>query len=266
MSKRNLQEAARAAQKHIDADELTVEAMMHLRQSIRQRCESKPMAQRRTLLWMACATAATVVLAVWIGRKPATQTDFRVLAGADCVVERSRGMSVKERCPSKPEIELSDALLTLDAGSDIAVKPKGVRVKRGRVAFKVGPRTTQRPRFEAQVSAGTVVVISTQFTIDERGDSGTLTVTEGAVEFRWADGRSSDQVRAGMTLSWPQRDTSFPALEDDEDPGSLPAEPPTRRDRSPPNAKRHARAVLQEMFPAAYSGPYGSSDELAELR
>jgi hypothetical protein len=113
----------------------------------------------------------------------------------------------------------------LRPGSAVARVGEGAKVHEGSVRFRVRPRTASK--FRVRVSHGEVRVIGTVFTIEQRAGKGSVTVSEGTIEFVWDDG-SRERVTAGQTLHWPRQPA--PAL--------APAPPATVADAGKPDAAK----------------------------
>jgi hypothetical protein len=90
----------------------------------------------------------------------------------------------------------------LGAGTEVARAGDGAQVIAGRVRFRVRPRA-QAP-FHVRVSHGQVRVIGTVFRIEQHSARGSVSVSEGVIEFVWHDG-TRERVAAGQTLHWPRR-------------------------------------------------------------
>ena len=67
-----------------------------------------------------------------------------------------------------------------------------------------------RSHFQVEVGAGhTIRVVGTVFRIVQQGASGSVSVSEGVIEFVWNDG-TSERVAAGQTLQWPRPSAANP--------------------------------------------------------
>jgi hypothetical protein len=100
-------------------------------------------------------------------------------------------------------------------GTKVSRVDDGARVVAGRVEFRVHRRV--RSDFRVHVGKGHQVrVIGTVFQIEQEGASGSVSVTEGVIEFAWSDG-ARERVRAGQTLFWPRRPAASPSAALDHD-------------------------------------------------
>jgi hypothetical protein len=159
----------------------------------------------RAVVWglgaaAACAAIALAV-ALTMGRKPAEPP--AALATTTCRLDPlETTLELPASCEARP-VRVGDDEWVLTPGTRVSRIEAGARVEAGRVEFRVRPRS--RADFRVHVAAGHQVrVIGTVFTIAQEGASGSVSVTEGTIEFTWNDG-SRERVAAGQTLFWPRR-------------------------------------------------------------
>jgi hypothetical protein len=120
-------------------------------------------------------------------------------------------LRLPDACASR-EVQVNGDGWQLEQGAAVVRAADGARVERGRVRFRVRPRSAQGDKpFVVRVSHAEVRVIGTVFVIDQGQSRGTVTVSEGVVEVVWHDG-SRQRVAAGQSASWP-RATPTPAPE-----------------------------------------------------
>ncbi len=88
-----------------------------------------------------------------------------------------------------------------DRGALVARAGQGVRVLRGRVVVEVAHREPGRTPAIVEVSHGTIAVLGTRFTIDQREDGGRVELHEGRIRFE-APGYTTT-LAPGESLTWP---------------------------------------------------------------
>ncbi|MFY1831449.1 FecR domain-containing protein [Myxococcus fulvus] len=136
-------------------------------------------------------------------------------ASADLVVrEDSTGVVIQGG-----EAVLLDAAraITLRSQGPLVVRREssGVRLVRGRAEFSVSHRQAGAPPAVVLVSGGAIEVMGTRFTVEERGEGGTVTLHEGAIAFRRLGGEVVP-VQVGQTLAWPVVEAAAPVLREPE--------------------------------------------------
>ena len=151
---------------------------------------------------VAALAAAAVVIALLIPRwleKPVS-----VLEG--CQLDPvGKTLELPASCEASP-VRVGEDEWVLMPAAKVSRVEGGARVEAGRVEFRVHRR--ERTDFRVYVSAGHQVrVIGTVFKIEQEGASGSVSVTEGVIEFTWSDG-ARERVAAGQTLFWPRRAAS----------------------------------------------------------
>ena len=185
-----------------------------LRSRLRDSLEPKPAWRRPPVLWGLAASAAALALVVFFTWAPSARSlgGLEVArASADLVVrEDAAGVVIQEG-----EAALMDAArgITLRNQGPLVVRrePSGVRLVRGRAEFSVNHRQPDAPPAVVLVSGGAIEVMGTRFTVEERGEGGTVTLHEGVIAFRRLDG-GVVPVRLGQTLAWPVAEPAEPAL------------------------------------------------------
>ena len=158
----------------------------------------------RALVWAVSAAAAlaaaALVVGLTIGRGPAEGTTVGPPA---CRLDPGGPMlELPASCEARP-VRVGDDEWVLMPGTKVSRIEEGARVESGKVEFRVRKRS--RADFRVQVSGGHQVrVVGTVFKIEQEGASGSVSVTEGVIEFTWNDG-TRERVAAGQTLFWPRR-------------------------------------------------------------
>jgi hypothetical protein len=110
-------------------------------------------------------------------------------------------LSLDPTCASR-SVQVNGDEWALAPGSAVTKVPEGASVERGVVTFHVRHRTSTP--FLVKVSHGVVRVVGTVFRIEQSAASGSVSVTEGVIEFVWDDG-TREHVAAGQTLHFPRR-------------------------------------------------------------
>jgi hypothetical protein len=159
----------------------------------------------RAVVWglgaaAACAAIALVV-GLTMGRKPAEPP--AALSTNSCRLDPAEPtLELPSSCEARP-VRVGDDEWVLLPGAKVSRIETGARVEAGRVEFRVRPRS--HADFRVHVAAGHQVrVIGTVFAIEQEGASGSVSVSEGVIEFTWNDG-TRERVAAGQTLYWPRR-------------------------------------------------------------
>jgi transmembrane sensor len=112
-------------------------------------------------------------------------------------------------------VELSrEASVLVDEASGVTVKnlgplsvrreAQGIRVVRGRAEFEVKKRPATAPPAVVLVSGGAIRVMGTRFVVEQREESGQVTLYEGRITFQTATG-APIALDVGQTLHWPPR-------------------------------------------------------------
>jgi FecR protein len=117
----------------------------------------------------------------------------------------------------------------LQPGAQVRQVPDGAQMIAGLVRFHVRPRKAGRAPFRVRVSHGEVRVVGTAFEIEQHSASGSIAVSEGVIEFVWADG-TRERVAAGQQLRWPRRAAAATAV-------AAPEPAPPEASASPPEAR-----------------------------
>ena len=176
------------------------------------RAESRRTAPWRSLILGAFATAAVAVALLVVLRPaseappvPASEPTFAGLA----VLERSTALALRLedgslRVDSGTGVLADTGLgfaMRLHSGSALKRTIDGVRVRHGRVELAVLPQPRHQP-LRVRVSKGVIEVLGTTFTVEERGDSGSVTLHTGRIRFVAEDGETR-ALRPGERLDWP---------------------------------------------------------------
>ncbi|SEU40273.1 FecR family protein [Myxococcus fulvus] len=183
---------------------------------------------RRPVSWglAASAVAVAVALMVFFMRTPSARSvgGLEVAhASADLLVrEDSEGVVIQGG-----EVALMDTArgITLRNHGPLVVRREstGVRLVRGRAEFSVSHRPRGALPAVVLVSGGAIEVMGTRFTVEERGEGGTVTLHEGAIAFRQSGGEVVP-VQVGQTLAWPVVKPDEPALPVPVSPAPAPPE------------------------------------------
>jgi transmembrane sensor len=156
------------------------------------------------------AFASIGALAVLIfsiaGRKPASDVQAACRLDPSGVV-----MELPESCEAQ-SVRVGDDDWRLTPGAKLSRSKTGPVVESGSVEFRVAPRS--RAHFQVHVAGNTIRVLGTVFRIHQQGAEGSVSVSEGVIEFVWRDG-SSERVAASQTLVWPRRAAARPGPTDD---------------------------------------------------
>ncbi|WP_408891464.1 FecR domain-containing protein [Myxococcus faecalis] len=162
---------------------------------------------RRPVSWglAASAVAVAVALTVFFMGTPSA----RSLGGLE-VAQASADLLVRE--DSEGVVIQGGEASLLDASRGITLRNQGalvvrrestgVRLVRGRAEFSVNHRPSDALSAVVLVSGGAIEVMGTRFTVEERGEGGTVTLHEGAIAFRRLGGEVVP-VKPGQTLAWP---------------------------------------------------------------
>jgi hypothetical protein len=157
----------------------------------------------RALVWAVGAvalSAAALVFGLTLGRDPA---EGAAAGPPACRLDSSAPtLELPASCEARP-VRVGDDEWVLMPGAKVSRIEEGARVESGKVEFRV----RKRPRADFRVHVGgghQVRVIGTVFKIEQEGASGSVSVTEGVIEFTWNDG-TRERVAAGQTLFWPRR-------------------------------------------------------------
>jgi hypothetical protein len=220
---------------------------------------------RRHAWWLAGAFAAAACIAVW----------FSVGSGNEVTAVVSPAPSVEAPAPAAlheariattdapTETTIGESVVVLAAHSDVKFSGSdaagwSVRLETGQVDCHVAPRRG-RPPFVVHAGATQVTVVGTRFSVARRGDTATVSVTEGKVQVDSGD----SHVLLGPGESWskPEASALAPSADeeddrelDDEAEAALPTEldePPSSGQpragkRVPPAQQRFNRAARLE--------------------
>jgi hypothetical protein len=168
--------------------------------------------RRARFVWGLGAAAALAAVAVVLGVTIAERSDER--SETACQLDPSeRIFELPASCEARP-VRVGEDEWLLMPGARVSRVDEGARVEAGKIEFRVHKRS--RADFRVRVVAGHQVrVIGTVFKIEQEGASGSVSVTEGVIEFTWNDG-VRERVAAGQTLYWPRgtaaRASADPAL------------------------------------------------------
>jgi hypothetical protein len=195
-----------AARARLDAEELSTEERGRLWTRIDLSREA--VRPRRRGPWVAglLLAGAGLAAALFLARTEPEAKQPPPVASA-CGVDASQAelRLLPECMPQTVQVGGDEWLLR--PGSAVARVGEGANVREGNVRFRVRPRI--QSQFRVRVSHGEVRVIGTVFTIEQRAGKGSVTVSEGVIEFVWDDG-SRERVAAGQTLRWPRPEPAAP--------------------------------------------------------
>ena len=148
---------------------------------------------------MTCC-AAIAVAVVW--RLPPRLQDFSAARACPGLRQEADGSVTTQGSRCDLEMPGDAVALQLENGARVRREGTGLRVKSGRVMFKVTHRNDSARRFRVWVSDGAIEVVGTKFVVEQEVAGGNVEVTEGRVRFLAKDG-SSREVGAGESLRWP---------------------------------------------------------------
>jgi hypothetical protein len=129
------------------------------------------------------------------------------IADACSLDAATRELALPARCAAR-SVRVEDDDWLLAPGALVARTDSGAHVRAGHVRFAVRKRAAGE-QFRVRVSHGEVRVIGTVFVVEQRDGRGSVTVSEGVIEFVWSDGQR-ERVAAGQSLRWP-REPRIPA-------------------------------------------------------
>ena len=164
------------------------------------------LALRRHAWWLAGVLAAAACIAVWFSFGSGDVTRVASSAPPAAPVEGSLPAAVHEAriatTDTPTETTLGESVVVLAAHSDVNVSGSDtagwrVRLEAGQVDCHVAPRRG-RPPFIVQAGATQVTVVGTRFSVTRRGDTATVSVTEGKVQVDSGD----SHVLLGPGESW----------------------------------------------------------------
>jgi hypothetical protein len=185
----------------------------------------------RAIVWGVGAAAALATAALVLGLTIGNKPDER--SRAACQLDAAaRTLELPASCEAHP-VRVGEDEWLLMPGAKVSRVGEGARVEAGKVEFRVHKRS--HADFRVRVGAGHEVrVIGTVFKIEQEGASGSVSVTEGVIEFTWNDG-ARERVAAGQTLFWPRR---LAARESGDRADSAPTPPvaPSRGSASAPKS------------------------------
>jgi len=185
---------------------------------------------------LACAIALGVFIAVFVLRRDEPPlTAFQPMPPS--VGWRAHGDELEVVAPSLVVDAGGFGRITAQRGARFVRVADGVRVLRGRVDFEVAHRSAV-PAL-VHVSHGTIAVLGTRFTVDQRADGGRVVLHEGKIRF--ASGERTVVLAPGQSLDWPLAPPAPPA------PPIAPAPLPKR---APTSAVREQQADPEPAQPA----------------
>jgi FecR-like protein len=191
-------ETPEAARTRLETEALTPNERVRLWERIEASHVARPRRRRAWIAGLALAGAglAVVLFAVRKEHRP----EAPPFASA-CHVDPNQGeLRVGLGCEAQT-VEVSGDEWLLRPGTAVARLPDGPKVEEGGVRFRV--RHREKSPFRVRVSHGEVRVIGTVFTIEQHAGKGSVSVSEGVIEFVWNDG-ARERVAAGQTLHWPR--------------------------------------------------------------
>lgn len=145
-------------------------------------------------------------------------------APSDDEVTLERGCAVAWSSASATIQAVDQALLSRERSDDAPLRPL-LRLKRGEVRVEVERDLRRALPVTIKVSGGRIEVLGTAFTIEERGQAGSVTLHHGKIRFTHNNGQQ--QIMApGQTLRWEQltaQRPEAPAPKTDEQPAEIPS-------------------------------------------
>jgi hypothetical protein len=217
------------------------------RVDLRQRID-KALQRRGAKIRLRLAGILTGALALAAGVAVVTLTLdesswYRVLSGSECLVEVGDQLTV-ETCAAAVRLESdagTEATLVLERGAKLDREGGRPRVRRGRVQVTAAAKPQAIP-LRLDVSVGSILTLGATFAVEQGELAGQLVISEGRVDFVWANDLSRESLVAGQTLQWPRRASSPESR-------SAPVVPPDDRARRQESAKLPALdAVLETLF------------------
>jgi transmembrane sensor len=182
-------------------------------------------------------SAALVVLAVigWQSIGPTASTEVTSAQGPAQVTPDSRVV----RFPDGSSVELvgRDSEIRVAAAGPTAVE---VELLRGRGRFRVAPDAARR--FVVRSAAVTVMVVGTEFSVEQRGDRTLVEVSSGTVRVSWTTGE--DLLESGERGMFPPVGRVDATIGATPSVASLSSETP----RLPPGARVGATASVSEKY------------------
>jgi hypothetical protein len=195
-------ESPEEASARLESETLTEVERTELWERIRARTAESAGVRRPTrVVALAALACCAVVFAVFAFRHGHSSSSPRG-APAGCALDGSGDhITLPLSCPAATVRVGGDEWL-VTGGAEVARFDGGARLLRGTVQFHVEHRTDTH--FYVQVSHGEVRVVGTRFEVRQTSDGGSVSVSEGTIEFVWLDG-SKERVSVGQTLLWPKR-------------------------------------------------------------
>jgi len=202
--------------------------------------------RRARALWItapAVAAAAVVALLVEQRERADDARERNAVADACTLDPGARELALPARCGER-SVRIANDDWLLAAGAQVARTDGGAHVRAGRVRFAVHERAAGT-QFRVRVSHGEVRVIGTVFVVEQHGGGGSVTVSEGVIEFVWTDGQR-ERVAAGESLRWPRAQRSdAPAAVAGVDAGASARAPDAGSPRATPDLERMLERLLQ---------------------
>jgi hypothetical protein len=194
-------ESPEEASARLDAETLTAAERAELWRRIRARTAEPARSGNPTRL-AALAVLATfaAVFAVRVWRHGQSSSPSATGPAVCALDERGDRITLSPSCPSTTVLVGGDEW-TLAGGAEVARAGGGARLLHGKVQFHVQHRTSTP--FYVRVSHGEVRVVGTRFEVRQAAEGGSVSVSEGTIDFVWLDG-STERVPAGRTLYWPK--------------------------------------------------------------
>lgn len=237
MSKRSFRSALDEADRIIAGASLPKDADERIRRRLKEQQARVRAARMRVRSAVgACALAAGCVVLILLRRPASIRQEPRQLGGLG-MVHATADLQTRVGPDQLVEIEKGTCTLVdrmrgtawiVAAPASVRREEQGIRVVRGRVEVRAEKRTPQGGPALVFVSHGTIQVMGTRFTIEQRPDSGRVTLHEGAILFR--SPLSRDVVlRPGESLDWPLSIGAPPSRRGIPRAVAPPSVPPERR-------------------------------------
>ena len=200
-------ESPEQARERLDKEELTDVERSRLWARIDERA-AMGSPRRPFVAWAALAVVAVAgVVAAMTVLVPRDEIGHLVTERPVCSLDAAETiLSLDPTCAAR-SVQVNGDEWALSPGSAVSRVSEGASVERGVVTFHVRHRTSTP--FFVKVSHGVVRVVGTVFRIEQSVGSGSVSVTEGVIEFVWDDG-TREPVAAGQTLHFPRRGVPAP--------------------------------------------------------
>lgn len=237
-----LHEEAHILRERLEAEIATEDELRDVRLRVLESLEEP---RPRRLAWALSFAGAAAVTAAVVVLWPSAESWFEPVTDVECLIVEANAVSTGS-CTQPTVIAMAEDRITLAPSTRLEHRPRALRLHHGQATFEVQPRTTTE--FRVRVSAATIVVVGTAFTVEEANGRGSVRVTEGVVEVRWKDDGERERIRAGESRSWPRPE---PKPEDPEI--TTPPDGSTPDGSTPPDGRvkpdaPDVRTIMERLF------------------